>query len=1058
MWNGILTTKETGYCVTGDVYNLSLEAGASVIVGYTANGTDAVLSDIQLSCKQTENVTGLDSVDGNSYTAEDYLVEISIADSWQNGYNAVITVTNTSEETIHNWGFLFKSNDTISDLYNAVELSKTEDNVRLIRNNRYNQDIPAGGSVTFGYTGTYEGTADVPAQFLLATIETAVSTESFLVSTITGEEWEDGSVVHFIAENTSDQEIEDWVLEFDSTAQIQQLWNGVILSHTGNHYVIQNPDYAQNIAAGETLVVGAVLSGGMDELQNVTMREVKNTESVSGGSTSGNTPSGNTPSDNTPSSNTPSENTVSGNGSVSNANIMEGINYLDHSDGTALIYYKEAFASDVILSSQGIPCIKNQILLSVDLEIPFETVQEYANLHGMAIVGYMEPTNDYQLEFYCDTEIQQIEAFMLELEEQSWVRMTSLNYEWLEEAQFYTTDPWDEEGNISDYDGQNPSGSNWGLELIDFEGALIAAGVIPNREAGFENIQTDHLSSVKLGVLDSMFAEWHEDLNFEDTYNNYTRYNISANIVSQGITQRYLGHGTHVAGIMAAEFNNATGMTGICVKNELYGYALNATDADLPPKDNDEITDHTFKVASGLEKLVALDVRVINYSYGGGGCTFQITNGTESEKEDAIEYLTRESVYVENILNNLMTDHDFLIVTSAGNENNVLYYKVTDCSSHVIDYVPVIDIERGDSTEEVDKTITYGAPNTGLENAGADVEARYSNVFTWISEESNCYDRIICVGAVDNGSMHRIASFSNVGERVDVYAPGVAIYSTYCSIDNPTSETDYSSKKGTSMAAPMVVGVAGLAYNVNPALTAEELKESIIRCARGDIGIVNAADVIRDVQRDAGGNPLRDESLIQLHIVDENGNAVPNAEIEITRGATYWEMAFGTNIRVMPAIGNSTLYDKVYTDEAGNAELYLQAGSYCILYDQGSVGGGKGWIAVYDGDCGQTSSRTFVLKEYSDDYVNLNIQLFDISRGNWIRGATIYLREGWDQRSGTYAEDCNNKMGLVTDQNGNVHTRFQPGCYIVEIRMDGKVLESYNITISETFNYCRFEL
>lgn len=69
------------------------------------------------------------------------------------------------------------------------------------------------------------------------------------------------------------------------------------------------------------------------------------------------------------------------------------------------------------------------------------------------------------------------------------------------------------------------------------------------------------------------------------------------------------------------------------------------------------------------------------------------------------------------------------------------------------------------------------------------------------------------------------ASFSNYGkENVDVFAPGVDIYST-------TPENTYDSYPGTSMAAPMVAGTAALLRSYYPSLTAEQVKDIIMSSA-----------------------------------------------------------------------------------------------------------------------------------------------------------------------------------------------------------------------------------
>ncbi len=86
--------------------------------------------------------------------------------------------------------------------------------------------------------------------------------------------------------------------------------------------------------------------------------------------------------------------------------------------------------------------------------------------------------------------------------------------------------------------------------------------------------------------------------------------------------------------------------------------------------------------------------------------------------------------------------------------------------------------------------------------------------------------RWIEVGASSwKGGEKLAAPFSNYGaERVDVFAPGHSIYST-------VPEDNYDRNDGTSMAAPMVSGLAALMMAYYPSLTATEVRSIILDTA-----------------------------------------------------------------------------------------------------------------------------------------------------------------------------------------------------------------------------------
>ncbi len=108
-----------------------------------------------------------------------------------------------------------------------------------------------------------------------------------------------------------------------------------------------------------------------------------------------------------------------------------------------------------------------------------------------------------------------------------------------------------------------------------------------------------------------------------------------------------------------------------------------------------------------------------------------------------------------------------------------------------------------------------------------------------------------------------VAKFTNYGKTtVDLFAPGVSVYSTM-------PENQYKASSGTSMASPVVAGVAALLRSYFPELTAKEIREVLMQSVvpyEGDVylpgteekvpfagltisgGIVNAYEAVKNAQ------------------------------------------------------------------------------------------------------------------------------------------------------------------------------------------------------------------
>jgi subtilisin family serine protease len=131
--------------------------------------------------------------------------------------------------------------------------------------------------------------------------------------------------------------------------------------------------------------------------------------------------------------------------------------------------------------------------------------------------------------------------------------------------------------------------------------------------------------------------------------------------------------------------------------------------------------------------------------------------------------------------------------------------------------------------EIVDEAVRYAMSKDVLlvhaaGNDGKDLE-KENNYPTRVYADSNgmagAWIEVGASGWVNDSTL--VAPFSNYGKtKVDVFAPGVSIYST-------TPGSHYANHDGTSMASPVVAGLATLIREYYPKLTALQVKDIILR-------------------------------------------------------------------------------------------------------------------------------------------------------------------------------------------------------------------------------------
>lgn len=362
----------------------------------------------------------------------------------------------------------------------------------------------------------------------------------------------------------------------------------------------------------------------------------------------------------------------------------------------------------------------------------------------------------------------------------------------------------------------------------------------------------DAMTSINVGIVDNGFDTNHEDLNL---------------VVLNNDVNNAENHGTHVAGVIGATINNEIGISGILKQNNLYCVDCYATSKQK--KSNVAVS----SLMDGIVTCLDNQCKVINMS---SGIKFTSKDETAESAKESARYAT---IYLFAMLDSY---DDFIIVQSAGNGNKagigVDAHKYNGYFASIDDEVIQSVLDEFEEKEVVlNRNIT-----------AEDVKNAY-----------------MIVGAVDSKKKKdnwQLSEFSNYGNSVTVCAPGVDVFST---IVTGGIDGNYGNMDGTSMAAPIVSGIAAMVWSVDPTMSSKQVQDYIADTAteivlnrnkkdNGTYYLINAHEAVKqaisdlekrgevDQDNDTGDVPVRvtsDERDIVL-VLDVSGSmsGTPMAE------------------------------------------------------------------------------------------------------------------------------------------------------------------------------------
>lgn len=321
--------------------------------------------------------------------------------------------------------------------------------------------------------------------------------------------------------------------------------------------------------------------------------------------------------------------------------------------------------------------------------------------------------------------------------------------------------------------GANEEVFNWG------------AVAMHAREAEAVNVKR---APVTVAVVDSGVEDTHPDL--EGRVDTSRSVKCSVNGVA---TQDFYGwrdefyHGTHVAGIIAANHNDI-GIDGIAPEASIV--AIEAT--------NDNRLIYPEYVTCAFMWAASHGVDVVNNSYSMDPWVYW--SPTDPEQAAGLEAATRSIKYAQG--------KGLAVIAAAGNEG--------------------VDIDN--------PTIDNGSPTdvpTPTKNRAVNGGIRVPSMLDGVAQVS-------AVGQAYNvkpGLSLGRAEFSNYGNTIDFAAPGDQIYSTVPLLFYPSG---FAVADGTSMATPHVSGIAALIKSVHPELSGAQVIDLMKKQAAANYGRLNA--------------------------------------------------------------------------------------------------------------------------------------------------------------------------------------------------------------------------
>lgn len=516
--------------------------------------------------------------------------------------------------------------------------------------------------------------------------------------------------------------------------------------------------------------------------------------------------------------------------------------------------------------------VKSQLLIAADAEYSYSDIEKIISKYNGKIVGYIEFTNDYQIEFdKMDYDTLNKTAELLK---------TSLDKSNITLNLAYYQDNDTDKVPINKFEKKDKNGNWWrdAIKLTDLEK------------------DNNSYQEVKIGIFDTLFDTENQDISYAiDSNNIWFNDKEKINKIASGM------HGTDVTGFLAAKKNNKFGIDGVANNVKIYGYAYKGNIPDYNPV---SIMDIKYWNA----KMLAKGVKVINISSGNTKLLVAAQNGVARAKKALKEVSESLSTFYGKYID---AGYEFVVVKSAGNENGMQFIYCTESKDNPYG-IKVYDSK------------TDGSLNNCKKIEGVLYDAQY-DIWGAISD-SKVKNRVIIVGSSSEENTR--AYHSVTGKRVDIYAPGERLRSL--SDDAPSYGTSFAAP----MVSGTVSLMWGTNPNIEAEKIKYLLVTSATQPIKDENYQINSdnSDVIKMYKclLDSKNSVDRAKTYKSKSATAKKANGIICGIVRIYEDGTILYNKEDCLVSIYKDNHEETLYKELTADKYGEFDTEIETGNYII--------------------------------------------------------------------------------------------------------------------------------